>query len=74
MQLLSSLKEGDFVRFSGVVVDNPQAYKGQEMRATVIDKLSGSKDALDVNLGAKKLPMNLETKLDRRIITLRHLS
>ncbi|MFA5829413.1 MAG: aspartate--tRNA(Asn) ligase [Candidatus Gracilibacteria bacterium] len=73
MQLLSGLKEGDFVKFSGVVEENPKAYKGQEVRATAIDKLSGAKDVLEVNLGAKELPMNLETKLDRRILTLRHL-
>lgn len=73
MPLLSGLREGDFVRFNGVVEDNSKAYKGHEIRGTKIDKLSGPKDTLDIDLGAKVLKANLETMLDRRVLTLRHL-
>lgn len=73
MQLLTNLKEGDFVRLSGTVEENSKAYKGKEVRASSIDKLSGPKDSLDVSLGSKELQMNLDTKLDRRVLTLRHL-
>lgn len=44
-----------------------------EIRATTVEKLGGPKEPMSVNLETKALNMNPETKLDQRVVTLRHL-
>ena len=74
LPLLQGLQEGDFVDVHGTVVANEAAYKGIELAADSMTKLGGPSEPLPVKLGKKKLNMNLDTKLDDRVLTLRHLN
>lgn len=73
IKILEGLQEGDFVRLSGKVVANTAAYKGIEIAADQVTKIGGPKEQLPIKLGKKKLEMNLDKKLDERLLTLRHL-
>ncbi|MBU0458546.1 aspartate--tRNA(Asn) ligase [Patescibacteria group bacterium] len=74
LKMLDQIQEGDFVRVRGNVVESRAAYKGVEVRAEEVERLSGPKEQLPIKLGSKKLDMNLNTKLDERVLTLRHLN
>lgn len=71
--LSDRIKEGDFVKVKGKVIDNPVAYKGLEIAANGIDVVGGPKDKLDLNLGKKELKVDLNEKLNKRVVSLRHL-
>lgn len=73
LQILDTIHEGDFVNLRGMVIENPVAYKGVEVQADQIIRIGGPKEQLPVKLGGKKLNMDLDTKLDQRVLTLRHL-
>ncbi len=73
LRFLDEIKEGDFVRITGTVAENGVAYGGLELSTDHLTKLSGPKEPLPIKLGGKKLDMNLDKKLDERVLTLRHL-
>src|SRR3989338_4987898 len=73
MKILEGLQEGDFIKLRGKVVANPAAYKGIEVAATQVTKIGGPKEQLPIKLGGKRVDMNLDKKLDERVLTLRHL-
>lgn len=73
LKMLEGLQEGDFIKLKGKVLPNPAAYKGIEVVPSLITKIGGPKEQLPVKLGKKKLDMNIDTKLDERVLTLRHL-
>lgn len=70
MNILDGINDGDFVRMSGTVVQNPEAYKGTELRIRELNKLSGPASKLPISVG-KKTNLPIEQLLDNRILTLR---
>lgn len=71
-QIIDEMKEGDFVKISGNIVKNKEAYKGVEINLDSIKKLSWPTEKLSVNIG-KFLKANLDFVLDNRVVTLRNL-
>lgn len=70
LQILDGVKEGDYVRVTGRVVENPEAYKGFELAAEHLQKMGGPKDPLPIKLGSK-VHHGLDDGYDNDILSLR---
>jgi nondiscriminating aspartyl-tRNA synthetase len=70
--LINQIQEWDFIKISGNIIKNKEAYKGLEINLDNIEKLSWPIEKLSVNIW-KTLKANLDFILDNRIVTLRNL-
>jgi len=70
--LIDNLQEWDYVEVAGNVVKNGEAYKGLEIKIDNINKLSGPKGKLSMNI-SRNIKSNLDFVLDNRIVALRNL-
>jgi len=67
------LREGDCVRLTGIVKSEERAPHQRELRITVVKFLSKASEPLPLPIGKWKLNTSLETKLDRRALSLRNV-
>ncbi len=67
------IKEGDYVTMTGCVQENAKAPGGMELMAQSMKILSEPAEAMPIPIAKQKMSASLETRLDLRPISLRHM-
>ena len=70
---LSQVRQGDFIRTTGIVKKEERAPHGKEVRLENIEHLSSANGPLPLAIDKWKLNTSLEAKLDRRSLSLRNV-
>ena len=70
---LSQVRQGDFIRTTGIVKKEERAPHGKEVRLENIEHLSSANGPLPLVIDKWKLNTSLEAKLDRRSLSLRNV-
>ena len=70
---LSQVRQGDFIRTTGIVKKEERAPHGKEVRLENIEHLSSANGPLPLAVDKWKLNTSLEAKLDRRSLSLRNV-
>ncbi|MGN0251807.1 MAG: aspartate--tRNA(Asn) ligase [Oliverpabstia sp.] len=70
---LSQVRQGDFIRTTGIVKKEERAPHGKEVRLESIEHLSRVNGPLPLAIDKWKLNTSLEAKLDRRSLSLRNV-
>ena len=70
---LSQVRQGDFIRTTGIVKKEERAPHGKEVRLENIEHLSSANGPLPLAIDKWKLNTSLEANLDRRSLSLRNV-
>ena len=69
---ISIVKEGEWIKITGILVKEEKQELGYELKVKNIEIVSKPKEQMPIIINKKELNLNLVSKLDNRIVALRH--